>query len=124
MQIKQKRNSGFTLVEIMVTVAIIGLVAVLAIPNAFRAREAAQLNGIINNLRIIEESKTMWAIEKRKGTSEPVTQENLEPYMKGGRWIEPLANEKYYLDTVGVPVYAQSPVKLVSVEAETKISAF
>ncbi|TMP98281.1 MAG: prepilin-type N-terminal cleavage/methylation domain-containing protein, partial [Verrucomicrobia bacterium] len=50
---KTNKNAGFTLVEIMIVVAIIGLLAAIAIPNFVKARESAQLNSIINNLRII-----------------------------------------------------------------------
>jgi len=66
----------------------------------------------------------MWAIENRKGTLELVNPENLEPYMKGSRWIEPVADELYHLSDVGTPVYAQCPVKLVDIAANTRISAF
>ncbi len=68
MQIKTNRKAGFTLVEIMIVVAIIGLLAAIAIPNFVKARETAQLNSIVNNLRIIEGAKDQWALELKKGT--------------------------------------------------------
>jgi len=65
MRINTKRNQGFTLVEIMIVVAIIGLLAAIAIPNFVRARESAQANACINNLRQIDGAKQQWALEER-----------------------------------------------------------
>jgi len=72
MQIKTNAKAGFTLVEIMIVVAIIGLLAAIAIPNFVKARENAQLNSIFNNLRIIEGAKDQWALENKKGTGDTV----------------------------------------------------
>ena len=82
MKIKTWRESGFTLVEIMIVVAIIGLLAAIAIPNFVKARETAQLNTIVNNLRIIESAKDQWALETKKGTGDVPTSANLTDYVK------------------------------------------
>lgn len=58
------KNRGFTLVEIMIVVAIIGLLAAIAIPSFMRARTTSQQNGCINNLRQIEAAKDQYALEK------------------------------------------------------------
>jgi len=56
-------KKGFTLVEIMIVVAIIGLLAAIAIPSFMRARTTSQKNACINNLRQIEAGKDQYALE-------------------------------------------------------------
>jgi prepilin-type N-terminal cleavage/methylation domain-containing protein len=81
---KRQRNSGFTLVEIMIVVAIIGLLAAIAIPNFVKARTTAQRTACINNLRQIDGAKEQWALETRKASGAPVVKEEVDAYIKGG----------------------------------------
>src|ERR1700683_1775087 len=78
------KKRGFTLVEIMIVVAIIGLLAAIAIPNFVRARTTSQQNACINNLRLIDAAKQQWALETgQQGTAIPVDS-NLQPYLGRG----------------------------------------
>jgi prepilin-type N-terminal cleavage/methylation domain-containing protein len=77
MQINTSRKSGFTLVEIMIVVAIIGLLAAIAIPNFIKARESSQKNACIANLKQIDGAKNTWALENKKvSTDTPGTGAN------------------------------------------------
>jgi prepilin-type N-terminal cleavage/methylation domain-containing protein len=66
MKINNARTSGFTLVEIMIVVAIIGLLAAIAIPNFVKARTNAQANACIANMKQIDGAKATWALEAKK----------------------------------------------------------
>ena len=76
-------QAGFTLVEIMIVVAIIGLLAAIAIPNFIKARASSQANACINNLRQIDAACNQFALEKGKTTGQSVNfPTDLTPYIK------------------------------------------
>ncbi len=102
MKTRQARRAGFTLVEIMIVVAIIGMLAAIAIPNFVKARTTAQKNACINNLRQLDGAIQQFALEEKKAADDSVTLANCTPYLKnsvvcpaGGTTIE---NSYYVLD--------------------------
>jgi len=81
MKIKSKPD-GFTLVEIMIVVAIIGLLAAIAVPNYVGARKKAQQSACIRNLQQIDGAKEQWALEKKKSAGSPVVDAEVNDYIK------------------------------------------
>jgi prepilin-type N-terminal cleavage/methylation domain-containing protein len=79
-----KRRGGFTLVEIMIVVAIIALLAAIAVPGFLRARKRSQASRIINDLRLIDSAVDQYAIETNKKTGDAVNTADWTNYLKKG----------------------------------------
>jgi prepilin-type N-terminal cleavage/methylation domain-containing protein len=77
MQRRVSYRSAFTLVEIMIVVAIIGLLASIAIPNFVKARKLAQMRTCIGNLKAMEGAKMTWALDQHKGSADVPTDADL-----------------------------------------------
>jgi len=82
MKIRTSRKSGFTLVEIMIVVAIIGLLAAIAIPNFVKARTTSQANACINNLRQYDGACQQYALENKQPSTATYTMSLIRPYVK------------------------------------------
>ena len=77
-----KRHGGFTLVEIMIVVAIIALLAAIAVPGFLRARKRSQASRILNDLRLIDSAVDQYAIETGKKSDDPVAITDWTNYLK------------------------------------------
>ena len=78
------RRAGFTLVEIMIVVAIIALLAAIAVPGFLRARKRSQASRIINDLRLIDSAVDQYAIENNKSSGATVGTTDWTNYLKKG----------------------------------------
>ncbi len=98
------RNSrgGFTLVEIMIVVAIIALLAAIAVPGFLRSRERSQATAILNDARIIDGAIDQYAIENNKKGSDTFTSLQLKSYFKtGGRFYVLASTGAQLTDIIG-----------------------
>ncbi|MDQ2659312.1 MAG: prepilin-type N-terminal cleavage/methylation domain-containing protein [Verrucomicrobiota bacterium] len=112
-----KRRGGFTLVEIMIVVAIIALLAAIAVPGFLRARKRSQASRIINDLRLIDSAVDQYAIETNKPSGQAVAIKDWTNYLKAGTSL--------YLtgaDLFGQSYLAQSVDALPKVPTATKNS--
>jgi len=108
-------SQGFTLVEIMIVVAIIGLLAAIAIPSFMKARVSSQTNACINNLRQIESGKEQWALEKRKGSGvTAVTPEVMEFIKNPSATTNCPANGTVVFGVIGTNATCSSPGHVLS----------
>jgi type II secretory pathway pseudopilin PulG len=82
MKLKTFPRTGFTLLEIMIIVSLIGLLAAIAIPRFLKARTRSQTTVCINNLRQIESATQQWALELKKSPTAPVSEVDVTPFLK------------------------------------------
>jgi prepilin-type N-terminal cleavage/methylation domain-containing protein len=87
------KRRGFTLVEIMIVVAIIALLASIAVPGFLRARKRSQATRILNDLRILDGAIDLYAIENNKATGAHPTFADLKVYLKKGSILYNTGND-------------------------------
>lgn len=97
----RKNTAGFTLVEIMIVVAIIGLLAAIAVPNFAQARTNARRGTCINNMRLIDAAKEQYALENNKDSSVTPANADLTPYLKGNAMPTCPASGSYTVNAIG-----------------------
>ena len=94
-----RNRSGYTLVEIMITLLIIGLLAVVAIPNYYHARTATRQAICVNNLRQINAAVDNWTVGNRIASGISVTSQQeseIYDYMRGGGPVCPSGADFYW----------------------------
>ena len=82
MKTRPSRRQGFTLVEIMIVVAIIGMLAAIAIPNFVKARTTSQKNACINNLRQMDGGVQQYALENKLASTATYALTDIKPYIR------------------------------------------
>jgi prepilin-type N-terminal cleavage/methylation domain-containing protein len=111
----RKKHAGFTLVEIMIVVAIIALLAAIAVPGFLRARKRSQASKILNDLRMIDSAVDQYAIETGKKTGDVVSVSDWTNYVKKDSILYASGN-----DLFGQPYNDQTVDSLPSVPASSK----
>jgi type II secretory pathway pseudopilin PulG len=110
---RHPQRHAFTMLEIMIIVALIGLLAALAVPSYIKVRKQTQGKRILNDARIIDAAIDAWALEEGKADGDPVDLDAAARYTKAGT-INPI-------DVLGNP-YGIGPVgpTQVVISATTK----
>ena len=99
----RKSRGGFTLVEIMIVVAIIALLAAIAVPGFLRARKRSQATSILNDARVIDGALDQYAIENNKKGTDTVTAQNIKAFFKPGSrlYVQASATTSTLTDILG-----------------------
>jgi len=108
--VKATRHAGFTLIELMITVSLIGVLAAIATPGFIRSRTTAQANACINNLRQIDSAVQQWAMDLKMNGDSPVQFTDISSYLKSSI-VCPAGGsnfaDSYSISTVDVPPACQ-----------------
>jgi prepilin-type N-terminal cleavage/methylation domain-containing protein len=106
-------RGGYSLIEIMIVVAIIALLAAVATGNALRARKRAQATKVKDDLRMLDSALDQWAIENHKIAGDIAQFSDLQPYIK----------QQNKLNLTGYDLFGQ-PYGPYSVDTPPKVSDF
>src|SRR5689334_17729493 len=105
----KKRSRGFTFIELIIVITIIGLLAAIAIPKSMQARDNARLNTIYHNLTEIEYAKDQWALDLHRTNGTVIADVSvLSAYFKDG-YVRDVMRETYLPNPIGIPPVASLP---------------
>jgi prepilin-type N-terminal cleavage/methylation domain-containing protein len=96
-----RHKAAFTLIEIMIVVAIIGLLAVVALPSMIKARKQAQARRTLNDARQMDSAVDQWAIDYNKKDGDAIDTANAASYLKTSWKPNDVLNHAYLVSTVG-----------------------
>ena len=103
------KRGGFTLVEIMIVVAIIALLAAIAVPNFLRSRKRSQATQVLSDLRIIDSAADQYAIETNKSGGSAVAWADIQRYVKTGTRLYTSNNADILGNSFTLPTVDGSP---------------
>jgi len=111
---KKNAPQAFTLVEIMIVVAIIGVLAALIVPSMVKSRKQSQGRRIVNDAREMNAAVDQWAVDNSKKDGDAISTTQAATYL-GGKWpTTDVLGNRYRIGTVGATQ--------VSISARTKNS--
>ncbi len=119
LQKMNKSRGGFTLVEIMIVVAIIALLAAIAVPGFLRSRKRSQATNVLNDARVLDGALNQYAIENNRSGGVAVVAKMFYPYLKDGSRL-------YLLSQAGSPItdsVGQSFIYSNSIDGGVKVSS-
>ena len=99
------KRGGFTLVEIMIVVAIIALLAAIAVPNFLRSRRRAQATQVLQDLRLVDAAVDQYAIENNKSGTASVSWTDVRAYLKTGSRLETSGTVDAGADIIGNTIF-------------------
>ena len=103
------KRAGFTLVEIMIVVAIIALLAAIAVPNFLRSRKRSQATQVLEDLRIIDSAIDLYSIENNKTNGNAIVWADIQAYLKNGTRLYSSSGNDILGNAFTIPTVENSP---------------
>jgi prepilin-type N-terminal cleavage/methylation domain-containing protein len=97
----RRSRIAFTLIEIMIVVAIIGLLTVLALPSFVKARKQTQGRRIMNDARVMDDAIEQWAIDNNKADGQSIDTVGAASYLKSSWHSQDILTHLYNVTVVG-----------------------